>query len=152
MTTSYSSPSRTSQRDDAPLPGASFGQAVTRFFTRYTTFSGRASRSEYWWVALFNFLVLTVASILAALAGAGRTDEFGNPADPGPFGILVGVLVTLYLLAVLVPSLALNARRLHDAGFSGWLQLVAFVPFIGALAMFVLTLLPSSDAGSRYDS
>src|SRR6185312_8282818 len=45
---------------DQPLYGASFGQAIKRFFTKYATFSGRASRSEYWWVQLFNFIIVAV--------------------------------------------------------------------------------------------
>ena len=141
----------TTARDDSPLPGATFGQAVSRFYGRYTTFSGRASRSEYWWVALFMALVLSLLALLAAVAGAVPTDPGGVPSEGGPFRVMVGVFVLFFLAASFVPSLALNARRLHDANFSGWLQLVCLVPSLGAIVMMVLALMPSSPDGAVHD-
>ncbi|MCZ2404793.1 DUF805 domain-containing protein [Paenarthrobacter sp. Z7-10] len=68
---------------------------------------------------------------------------------PG-FGIY-GVLAGLWGLATIIPSLALLARRLHDGNFSAWLILIGLVPFLGVIALLVLTLLPSNPQGQRFD-
>lgn len=88
--------------------------AVKTCFRKYATFSGRARRAEYWWFTLFNFLVsLALGLFEEAVFGA------------------VQPLSSLYSLVVLVPGLAVGARRLHDIGKSGWWQLLWFVPIIG---------------------
>ncbi len=61
------------------------------------------------------------------------------------------ILLVIWGLATLVPSLALTVRRLHDGNFSGWLLLLVLVPFLGALAVLVFTILPSNPAGQRFD-
>ena len=57
----------------------------------------------------------------------------------------------LAFLAIAVPSIAVTVRRLHDAGFSGWLYLVNLVPYVGGLVILVLTILPSKPEGARFD-
>ena len=52
---------------------------------------------------------------------------------------------------MIVPTLAVTVRRLHDAGYSGWLVLLSFIPWLGGLILFVFTLLPASPNGARYD-
>jgi uncharacterized membrane protein YhaH (DUF805 family) len=74
-------------------------------------FKGRASRSEYWWFALFVVLVSFAAGLLGDAANA------------------------LVALALFLPYLAVSARRLHDIGRSGWWQLVWYIPFIGWMVM-----------------
>ena len=69
-----------------------------------------------------------------------------------PPGVVPGVLLLIvYGLATFIPNLALTVRRLHDGYFSGWLYLLAFVPFVGSLVVLILVLMPSSPAGVRYD-
>jgi len=63
----------------------------------------------------------------------------------------VVILLIAWGLATFIPSLALTVRRLHDGNFSGWLVLLALVPFLGALALLVMTILPSNPAGQRFD-
>ena len=99
-----------------------FTQAVTTCFQKYATFSGRATRSEFWWFALFT----VVASIVASM-----------------FGELVNSLVSL---ALLVPSIAVGARRLHDIGKTGWLQLLWIVPLIGWAILIYWAVQPSGPA------
>jgi uncharacterized membrane protein YhaH (DUF805 family) len=136
----------------APHYGASLPVAVRRFFKKYATFSGRASRSEYWWWALVAFLVGVVLNIITAVAGApGATVAANGTAVPGPGAIVGSILMIVWGLAVIVPSIALLVRRLHDANLSGWLVLVILVPILGALALLVMAILPSNPAGQRFD-
>lgn len=103
-----------------------FMTAVRTCLTKYVDFSGRARRREFWFFVLFTFLLGIVASILDLLLG---TESFNN--DTGLVNTLVG-------LALLLPTIAVVARRLHDIGRSGWWQVVglAAVP-----AVFISPLL-----------
>ena len=97
-----------------------FVQAIKSCLGQYATFSGRASRSEYWWFFLFQVIVLIIASVL---------------------GDIVNLLVSL---ALLLPALAVGARRLHDIGRSGWWQLLVLTG-IGVLLLIFWWVQPSSD-------
>ncbi|MGV8883343.1 MAG: DUF805 domain-containing protein [Rhodoglobus sp.] len=136
-----------------PLYGASFGQAVSRFFTKYATFSGRASRSEYWWLALFFLLVYIAlgAVIGGTIAATPTTDQYGQTQLSGA-AIAVIAIGSAAFLGLVIPNLAVSVRRLHDANFSGWLYLLHLVPSVGSIIVFVLTLMPSSPEGRRYDA
>ena len=118
--------------DIAPQPGASFGEAVKRFFQRYAQFRGYASRSEFWWVALFNGLVGLVFYILLFMvvglgaAADGSSDDVGTGAGIGM--VVVLLLYFAYAIATFIPGLALTVRRLHDSGKSGLWLLIAFIP------------------------
>ena len=96
-----------------------FGQAISTCFAKYATFSGRASRPEFWWFFLFQILVSLAASML---------------------GDVVAGLVSL---AVLLPALAVGARRLHDIGKSGWWQLI-MLTVIGLLLLIYWWVQPAS--------
>ncbi|MBT2550362.1 DUF805 domain-containing protein [Arthrobacter sp. ISL-65] len=137
----------------APYYGAPFPVAVRRFFKKYATFSGRASRSEYWWWALAALVIDIIINIITAVGGAtGATVAANGTAVPGPGAVVGYVLLGIWALGTIVPSLALTARRLHDVNLSGWLVLLVLVPFLGALALLVLTILPSKPEGQRFDT
>lgn len=102
---------------------------------RYVKFSGRASRSEYWWFQLGVFLVMLVAALLLAYV----------PGLPG-----ADLLLSLVILALILPCLSVLVRRLHDAGFSGWWVLLSFVLYVGGIVLFIFTLLPSVAQANRY--
>lgn len=136
-----------------PYYGAPLGAAVRRFWAKYATFRGRASRAEYWWWALIAGVVGLVLEVVGIATGAaGSTfNTTTNMATPGP-GFAVFVLIAVvWGLATLVPSLSLLARRLHDANFSGWFMLLSLVPFAGGIVVLVFTLLPPNPAGARFD-
>lgn len=136
----------------APYYGAPIGEAAKRFFTKYAVFTGRASRSEYWWWALISGVVSIVLNIIMTAAGApGATVDASGATVPGPGAVLGIILLVVWGLAVLVPSLALVVRRLHDVNFSGWMILIGLVPFIGGLALLVFMFLPSKPEGQRFD-
>lgn len=111
-----------------------FGQAVRNFFARYFDFNGTSTRAEYWWVELFNLIVIgagyaVLPSIFMWWLGA-------------PLLALIFIYATiLYTIAVAIPSLALASRRVHDAGFSAW---VFFGPVIILVAMNFFAL-PGTD-------
>ncbi|MDU0365738.1 DUF805 domain-containing protein [Microbacterium sp. KSW4-17] len=135
-----------------PLYGASFGAAVQRFFKKYATFRGRASRSEFWWWVLANALVSIVLSVLALLTGGPGVDEFGQTAVPSGLGFVFYVILLLWGLATFVPHLALIVRRLHDTNRSGFWIFIGFVPLVGGIILFVFELLPSDPRGARFDA
>ena len=131
----------------APYYGAPLPAAVKRFFTKYATFSGRASRSEYWWWFLVSTLVGIVLNII--VQSGVRYTAYGSTAGPGT--IIGGILAVIFLLATLVPSLALCVRRLHDSNRSGWMVLLGLIPFAGAIILLVFTLLGPDPRGQQYD-
>ena len=100
----------------------SFTEAISDALSKYATFSGRSSRSAYWWFYLFNILVL-IAALLVDLA-------------LGTSGIIYGLVG----LGLLLPNLAVAARRLHDSGHSAWWLLIGILPLIGAIVLLVFTL------------
>ncbi|HEY8702131.1 MAG TPA: DUF805 domain-containing protein [Arthrobacter sp.] len=134
----------------APYYGAPFPAAVRRFFKKYAAFSGRASRSEYWWWALASVGLSIILNIIVG-AGGAATSGVTSSSAPGPGAMLGSVLLIIWGLATIVPSLALSVRRLHDGNFSGWLLLIGLVPFLGAIALLVFMVLPSNPAGQRFD-
>jgi uncharacterized membrane protein YhaH (DUF805 family) len=110
----------------------------TGCYRKYATFTGRARRAEYWWYTLFN--VIIYAALITVGILIGNSDGSAT---------VVGVLVGVYILAVLLPTLAVTTRRLHDAGLSGWWQLIGFVP-LGGIVVFIMTLLDSNPGTNRY--
>ncbi len=104
---------------------------------QYAVFSGRARRKEYWFFVLFNVLISIVLSIIDGITGT-LSMELG-----------LGVLSGLYTLAVLIPSIAVSVRRLHDTGRSGWWLLIAFIPLIG-LVLLVFMLLDGQAQENKY--
>lgn len=135
-------------RLDWPHYGIGFGGAISRGFKKYARFDGRASRSEYWWWTLTT--VTTIALAVPALVIGVQTSPDGGET-PGVAAVpLLGALMLFYV-AIVVPSIAVTVRRLHDAGHSGWLVLLALIPWVGGLIVLVFTVLPPSPAGVKYD-
>lgn len=135
-----------------PLYGATFSQAVVRYFKRYARFSGYSSRSEYWWVYLFNIIVGSVFAVLMsvsflpmmyALSLAHETPDGALLFPDGgawalmPLTIIV-IVLTIYSLATLVPTIALTVRRIRDTGRDWPWIFVGFVPYIGGLLILLL--------------
>ncbi|MGN6636638.1 MAG: DUF805 domain-containing protein [Oryzihumus sp.] len=96
----------------------SFTDAIRSGFAKYVTFSGRARRSEYWFWALFAFIVGAVANVIS---NAAHTQ-------------IISYVVSL---ALFLPGLAVAVRRLHDTSRTGWWVLIAIVPIVGAIVLIV---------------
>lgn len=133
-----------------------FGESIKTVFSKYATFSGRASRSEYWWFVALNSVVGLVIYLIAAPSGMTIDSIAANggsslaiiEAFPGWASALLGC----YSLAVLLPSLALSVRRLHDIGKGGGWIFISLVPLIGGIWYLVLMLLPSQLGDNRFGS
>lgn len=106
---------------------------------KYVVFSGRARRKEYWMFYLINILISLLLGVVAGIiAGASGRD---GPAD---------LILWVYTLAILLPSLGVTVRRLHDTGRSGWWLLIGLIPVIGAIVLLVFTLLDGQPGQNEY--
>jgi len=120
-----------------------FSTAVRSFWSHYATFTGRARRSEYWYVQLFLVITNIAVGVIDLILMNGDIDRFIANGGGGIVG-LVWILVTL------VPALAVLVRRLHDSGRSGWWALIGFVPLIGAIVLLVFTVSDSTPGDNAY--
>jgi uncharacterized membrane protein YhaH (DUF805 family) len=111
-----------------------------RVLNQYSDFNGRARRKEYWMFALVNFIIsLAIIGIDNAL---GLSFNYtGNISGAGVFN-------SIYNLLILIPSLAIAVRRLHDVGKSGWMLLIGLIPLVVAIWLLIL-LLRDSEAGEN---
>lgn len=107
---------------------------------KYSDFSGRARRSEYWWFVLVNagalIGIVVVAGILSAIAK--------------PLGVIGYLLYLVVALGTLIPGLAVGIRRLHDTGKSGWFLLISLVPLVGGIILLVFLFSDSSKESNQY--
>lgn len=103
-------------------------------FSRYADFHGRSTRTQYWMFVLFNIIFTIVAAIIDSIL-------FNTP---------FGIVYLLYALVLLIPSLAVAVRRLHDSGRSGYMLLVGLIPIVGGIWLLVLLLAPSEESDSVY--
>jgi len=115
-----------------------FGEAIRRAIRSYATFSGRATRAENWWWLLFIVLSGIVLGVVDNL-----TDTKGMFGDSGLLG-------QLFEIAVLVPSLALGARRLHDINKTGWWLLLLFVLVIGWIVLIIWAIKRGDEGPNKY--
>ena len=108
-----------------------FVEAIKDGFGKYVTFSGRSSRSAYWYWVLFAFIVAVVATIIDVAIGSR----------------IVSLITTL---ALLLPGLAVGIRRLHDIGRSGWWLLISLIPLVGLLILMAFALKDGDPGPNAY--
>jgi uncharacterized membrane protein YhaH (DUF805 family) len=99
---------------------------------KYAVFAGRARRQEYWMFVLFNAIISVVIGAIEGIAGSR------------------GALGGIYSLAVLLPSLAVSVRRLHDINRSGWWLLISLVPLVGIIVLLVFAVQDSQEGENKY--
>ena len=109
-----------------------FAQAIRSGFRNYVGFTGRATRSEFWWWVLFQILALVVASVADSLLHTQR------------------VFYALAALGLFLPGLALQIRRLHDTDRSGWWVFISLIPIVGAILIIVWWCLKGSVGANKY--
>ncbi|HEX8485641.1 DUF805 domain-containing protein [Sphingomonas sp.] len=112
---------------------------------RYAEFSGRSRRKEYWMFVLGYLIVGVIAGVLFAILSGGM-DETG----PGTGMTILFVIAGLALLALFIPSLAVQVRRFHDQDKSGWFVLLGFIPYIGGIIVLVFMCLPGTVGANRF--
>ncbi|MDE6264257.1 MAG: DUF805 domain-containing protein [Paramuribaculum sp.] len=120
--------------NNVPTPPLTFQDAVKRVFNKYAEFNGRASRAEFWWFILFTFIVSAVLGILSAITGWGV------------FNYING----LFELAVIIPTLAVSWRRLHDIGKAGGWWFINFIPLVGSVIFIIWCAQPSEPRANRF--
>lgn len=98
---------------------------------KYADFSGRARRKEFWMFTLFNFIIMVVLSIVDGIIG-------------------IPILGGIYALGVLIPGIAVGARRFHDIGKSGWWLLLGLIPFIGVIVLIIFFVMDSNPGDNRF--
>jgi uncharacterized membrane protein YhaH (DUF805 family) len=112
-------------------------EAVKSCFSKFVTFSGRAARSELWWFVLFSFVGSIILDILdAAVLGAA--------------GGGVGILGGIWSLVLILPSISVAVRRLHDTDRSGWWYWLFLVPFVGFIVLIVWFATKGTDGSNRF--
>lgn len=114
---------------------------------KYSTISGRASRAEYWWFTLFMYLVYIVIYTLLAVMMIYL--YLGSGAQMFAALLVIGLMGIISILLI-VPSICVTVRRLHDIGRSGWWILLSFVPIV-RFVILVFTLMPSQPTANEYD-
>lgn len=108
-----------------------FVEAIQSGFSNYVNFSGRAQRSAYWWWVLFTVIVDIVASLIDAAISAQ-------------------IIATIAGLALLLPSIAVGVRRLHDLDKSGWWLLIALVPLVGIIVLIIFFVQKGTTGPNRF--
>ena len=111
-------------------------QSIKTCFKKFATFDGRASRSEYWWFQFFYILVVIVAVILDGVLVGGNLET-------------AGALEIVSQLLLLLPALAVTARRLHDVDRSGWWMFVG-ITIVGLIPLFIWWLAPGTNKKNKY--
>jgi len=117
-------------------------------FRRYAEFDGRSSRQEYWMFFLFCVIVYAAASVFLV---AGIAQGAGNPGSPFPVLSAIGIgLMGLFALASFIPTIAVQVRRFHDQDKSGWMVLLAFIPYLGGLILLIFMCLEGTRGPNRF--
>jgi uncharacterized membrane protein YhaH (DUF805 family) len=108
-----------------------FNYALT-VLKKYADFSGRASRAEFWCFFLFCIIAEIILLILDSMLNTG------------------GILFSIFVLAVFIPTIAVEVRRLHDIGKSGWFLLLIFIPIIGPIILLIWFIKDSQSGTNQY--
>ncbi len=132
-----------------------FREAVSHVFHNYANFNGRARRSEYWYFYLFNWLLGVAVTVLMYVCGGIGLVGLGNDSAAAAGGALtaaaiVQLLYFLYVLAAIIPNIAVSCRRLHDIGRSGAYLLIGFVPVVGWIFLLIWSLQDGDPGDNRY--
>lgn len=115
---------------------------------RYADFSGRSRRKEYWMFNLAIVLTLIVLTVgLMVLFDAG--DAYGN-REPSGAGLGLALIGGVAYLGIIIPHLAVQVRRFHDQDKSGWMSLLALIPYVGGLVILVFMCIEGTQGENRF--
>ena len=128
--------------------------ATKKYFQNYFVFKGRTSRADFWWAILGIFILTFIIMFIAGLI-------FGTPAEidsttasadalKNYFSSGYNIVNLIWDLILIIPSISLCVRRLHDINKTGWLYLLIFIPCVGGIILLIFNLMPSVDEGNSY--
>ncbi len=120
-----------------------FTEAIKSFWSNYANFKGRARRSEYWFIQLFLILTNLAVALIDFVLMDYDVDRFLANGGGGIVGLV-------WIVATIVPALAVLVRRLHDTNRTGWWALIGFVPLIGGIVLLVFTVMDSTPEENAY--
>jgi uncharacterized membrane protein YhaH (DUF805 family) len=120
-----------------------FGTAIQAFWQNNANFTGRARRSEYWFIQLFLVLTNLAAAVIDLVLMRGDVERFIANGGGGIVGFI-------WILITIVPALAVLVRRLHDTSKSGWWALIGLAPIAGAIVLLVFTVADSTEGDNAY--
>ena len=139
-----------------PVYGVSMMEAYKRFWKKSFRFAGYASRSEFWWPALINSIIMLVPALLLFVIQIIVTFAAASASDPDAAGAVVGLtgiilfllwgFIFLFSLATLIPTLSVGWRRLQDAGFPGALT---FISFVASIVVYIMCALETKPEARR---
>jgi uncharacterized membrane protein YhaH (DUF805 family) len=118
-----------------------FFDAVYSCMSKFATWEGRASRSEYWYFVLFHILSL----LLAFAIGAAATEVIGNSVD-----FAAGLLILIVYIVLYIPQISVAVRRLHDTNHSGWFWWITIIPLLGLIIWIWLTCTKGDEFPNEY--
>lgn len=113
-------------------------EAYKKFWMNYVNFKGRSTRSDYWYSLLVHYIISFILGFVAGFI-------------PNLEGVM-SIITAVYALAIVVPSIAICVRRLHDINKSGWFYLMGFIPLVGIIILLVFFCTASVDENNRYGS
>ncbi|WP_380176716.1 DUF805 domain-containing protein [Kineococcus sp. DHX-1] len=116
-------------------------EAVTSVFRNYANFSGRARRAEYWWYTLALAILGFVYGVISGVADGSGASGLAN---------VLTILFGLVYLAIIVPTIAVTVRRLHDTGKSGFFWFIGLIPFVGGIILIVFCAQDSVPGPNQY--
>ncbi len=134
----------------------SFVDAIKTCFSKYATFSGRAARSEFWYFVLFYIIASSVLSMVDASIFGPREVLMMSAADSFETGMSFSMawqpqpITGIFMLVVLLPSISVTVRRLHDTNRSGWWYWLALIPLIGFIVLLVFLVGKGTDGDNDY--
>jgi uncharacterized membrane protein YhaH (DUF805 family) len=120
-----------------------FQDAVKTCFQKYVTFSGRATRPEYWLFTLFNFICMVVLGLADGALFSTIDQATGAVTNSGPLG-------TIFTLATLLPAISVSVRRMHDIDKSGWFVLINLIPIVGWIIFIVWAATKGTEGSNRF--
>ena len=108
---------------------------------KYAVFGGRARRMEYWFFNLINLFIVILLVIIEWAAGWVFVSSAGER---------IGILSSVYNIAILIPALSVTTRRLHDTGRSGWWMLINLIPLIGSIVVIIILAEKGEHGRNKY--
>jgi uncharacterized membrane protein YhaH (DUF805 family) len=128
-------------------------EAIGVCFHKYGTFTGRAARWEFWWWTLFQVLIAAAFDSMVVpqeIRNLALTTPSGHIPPLDPTHATVQLIGSLFSLVLLLPTLAVSVRRLHDTGRSGWWYLFGIIPIVGWITMLVWFCRKGTEGDNRF--